>query len=90
MGTENESKIKKFLNQHQQGTVSLAKWLERMGEPDPLELATHFHHGQQRQRAVQFYLQAAERFLKRHDLTGLTRCANGALACGFGGGEALS
>jgi len=31
MGTENESKIKRFLSQHQQGTVSLAKWLERIG-----------------------------------------------------------
>jgi len=31
MGTENESKLKKLLNQHQQGTVSLAKWLEHIG-----------------------------------------------------------
>jgi hypothetical protein len=31
MGTESESKIKKFLSQHQQGTVSLAKWMERIG-----------------------------------------------------------
>ncbi|MFY0569497.1 protein kinase domain-containing protein [Archangium lansingense] len=61
------------------------EWLERMGDPDPLELATHFQIGQQPQRALPFYLQAAERFLKRHDLTGLLKCANGALACGFGG-----
>lgn len=61
------------------------EWLERMGDLDPLELATHFQLGQQPQRALPFYLQAAERFLKRHDLTGLLRCANGALACGFGG-----
>lgn len=31
MGTENESKIKKFLSHHHQGTVALAKWLESMG-----------------------------------------------------------
>jgi hypothetical protein len=31
MGTDNESKIKKFLNQHQQGTITLAKWLESIG-----------------------------------------------------------
>ena len=31
MGTENESKIKRFLGQHQQGTVTLAKWLDRIG-----------------------------------------------------------
>ena len=31
MSTENESKIKKFLSQHRQGTVSLAKWLESIG-----------------------------------------------------------
>lgn len=31
MGTENESKIKKFLNHHKQGTIALAKWLESIG-----------------------------------------------------------
>src|SRR6218665_2095789 len=31
MGTEIESKIKRFLSQHQPGTVSLAKWLESIG-----------------------------------------------------------
>lgn len=31
MGTENESKIKKFLSLHRAGTVSLAKWLEEIG-----------------------------------------------------------
>jgi hypothetical protein len=65
------------------------EWLERMGEPDPLELATHYHLGQQPARAIPFYLQAARRFLERHDLPGLMRCQNGALACGFGG-EALT
>ena len=62
------------------------EWLERMGgEPDPLELATHFHLGQQPARALPFYLQAAKRFLERHDLPGLLRCQHGALACGYGG-----
>ncbi|WPB80390.1 protein kinase [Archangium violaceum] len=62
------------------------EWLERMGgEPEPLELATHFHLGQQPARALPFYLQAAKRFLERHDLPGLLRCQHGALACGYGG-----
>ena len=62
------------------------EWLERMGDPDPLELATHFERGQDKERAMPLYLQALDRCLKRNDLTGLVRCANGALRCGFGGG----
>jgi hypothetical protein len=31
MGTENESKIKMLLSEHRPGTISLAKWLERIG-----------------------------------------------------------
>jgi hypothetical protein len=61
------------------------EWLQRMGEPDPLELATHYHLGQQPALALPFYLQAAKRFLERHDLPGLLRCQHGALACGYGG-----
>jgi hypothetical protein len=31
IGTENESKIKKLLSEHRAGTVSLARWLKRIG-----------------------------------------------------------
>lgn len=31
MNTQNESKLKKMLNQHRQGTVALPKWLEGLG-----------------------------------------------------------
>ncbi|MCY1076268.1 serine/threonine-protein kinase [Archangium lansingense] len=64
------------------------EWLEHVGEPDPLELATHYQLGQQPQRAVHFYTRAAERLLERYDLQGMGRCVESALACG-GDGKAL-
>ncbi|WP_395849602.1 serine/threonine-protein kinase PknK [Cystobacter fuscus] len=60
-------------------------WLERMGEPDALVLATHFQEGQQPERAAPFYARAAERLLERHELQGTMRCVESALACGVSG-----
>ncbi len=60
-------------------------WLERMGEPDALVLATHFQEGQQPERAAPFYARAAERLLERHELQGTLRCVESALACGVSG-----
>ncbi len=66
-----------------------AAWLERMGEPDALVLATHLQWGQQPERAVHFYTRAAERLFERNDLQGTLRCVESALACGVSG-EALA
>jgi hypothetical protein len=64
-------------------------WLEQLGEPDALELATHAQLGQQPERAVHFYTRAAERLFARDDLPGTMRCVEAALACGASG-EALA
>jgi hypothetical protein len=63
-------------------------WLERAGETDPVVLATHHQLGQQPERAVYFYVQAAEQLFERHDQQGTLRCVEAALACGVEG-EAL-
>ncbi len=60
-------------------------WLERMGELDPLELATHYQRGHRPERAVHFYTQAATRLLERYDLQGARRYAEEALGCGIEG-----
>ncbi|WNG18363.1 protein kinase [Cystobacter fuscus] len=62
-------------------------WLERIGEPDALVLATHAQRGQQSERAVHFYTRAAERLFERNDLQGTLRCVEAALACEVGGEE---
>ncbi|WNG30635.1 protein kinase [Cystobacter fuscus] len=62
-------------------------WLEQMGEGDALVLATHHHLGQQPERALFFYTQAAERLFDLYDLPGTMRCVEAALACGAEGGE---
>ncbi|WNG41888.1 protein kinase [Archangium violaceum] len=62
-----------------------ADWLERMGELDPVVLATHYQRGEQLARAAQFYLQAAERLLGHNDLQGAMGCVDSALACGAQG-----
>jgi eukaryotic-like serine/threonine-protein kinase len=63
-------------------------WLERMGEPDPVVLATHYQLGQQLEVAAHFYTQAAEQLFERNALQGAVRCVESALACGVSG-EAL-
>ncbi|ATB32272.1 serine/threonine-protein kinase [Melittangium boletus] len=63
-------------------------WLERMGEPDAEEIATHYQLGQRAERAASFYIQAVERLFERGDRQGTMRCVEAAVACGVSG-EAL-
>jgi tetratricopeptide (TPR) repeat protein len=63
-------------------------WLERMGETDPVVLATHYQFGQQLELAAHFYTRAAEQLFERNALRESTRCVESALACGVSG-EAL-
>ena len=60
-------------------------WLDKMGEPDLLELATHYQLGHQPERAAWFYTQAAKRLSEQYDLYGTIRCVEAALACGVEG-----
>ncbi|PTL79463.1 serine/threonine-protein kinase [Vitiosangium sp. GDMCC 1.1324] len=60
-------------------------WLERVGEPEPLVLATHHWLGERPERATHFYTRAAEQLFERHDLQGTMRCVEGALGCGASG-----
>jgi hypothetical protein len=64
-----------------------AGWLERMGEPDVLVLATHYQLGQEPARAVPFYSRATEQLFERDDLPGCLRCVEAAKACGASGAE---
>ncbi|HYO73971.1 MAG TPA: AAA family ATPase [Archangium sp.] len=57
-----------------------ADWLERMGESDPQVLAEHSRLGQRPERAVHFYTRAAEQLFERHDVQGMKRCLEAALA----------
>ncbi|ATB31853.1 serine/threonine-protein kinase PknK [Melittangium boletus] len=59
-------------------------WLERMGEPDVEEIATHYQLGQQPERAAPLYTRSAEQRFEHNDLQGTLRCVNAALACGVG------
>jgi hypothetical protein len=64
------------------GHQRAAEWLERRGEGDPQVLAHHLRLGPQPQRAIPFYAQAAEQLFVRHDMEGLARCMEAALALG--------
>jgi tetratricopeptide (TPR) repeat protein len=57
-----------------------ADWLERMGESDPQVLAEHSRLGERPERAVHFYTRAAEQLFDRHDVQGMKRCLEAALA----------
>jgi serine/threonine protein kinase/tetratricopeptide (TPR) repeat protein len=65
------------------------QWLEQAGEREPQVLAEHARLGQQPQRAVHFYLQAAEQLFERTDMPSTVRCAETALALGAQGAELL-
>jgi len=58
------------------------QWLEQAGEHDPQVLAEHARLGQQPQRAIRFYLRAAEQFFERNDNPSTSRCVETALALG--------
>jgi hypothetical protein len=63
------------------GHAVAGAWLERAGERDPRVLAEHASLGQQPQRAIHFYIQAAEQLFER-DAQGMERCLQEALRLG--------
>jgi hypothetical protein len=62
-------------------------WLEQVEEPDTLVLAEHYQQGGEAERALPFYVRAAEHLFERGDLEGSLRCVETALACGVQGGR---
>jgi len=63
------------------GHAVAGAWLERAGEREPRVLAEHASLGQQRERALHFYTQAAEQLFER-DAQGMERCLQEALRLG--------
>lgn len=60
-------------------------WLEKMGEIDPAILAEHFEQGGEGERAMHYYLQAAEQALRAGDYAAtLSMAAQGIKAAGHG------
>ncbi|WNG45683.1 protein kinase [Archangium minus] len=70
-----------------EGHLLAGEWLERMGEPDALVLATHYQLGHQPARAIRFYIQAAERLFEQHELQGTMKYVEAAMWCGVEGHE---
>jgi serine/threonine protein kinase len=62
-------------------------WLESAGESDPQVLAAHARLGQQPERAIPFYIRAAEQLFERHDMPSTVRCVEAALALGAQGAD---
>jgi tetratricopeptide (TPR) repeat protein len=63
------------------GHLLAGAWLERAGEPLPVELAEHFERGGEPMRAVSWYRRAAEQALGGNDLDGaIQRAERGARA----------
>ncbi len=62
----------------------MGEWLERSGDGDPRILAEHYRLGQQSERAIHFYVLAAEQHFDRHDMQGMERSMEAALALGPG------
>jgi tetratricopeptide (TPR) repeat protein len=67
------------------GHLRVGAWLEQMGEPDPLVLAEHYQLGRAPERAIPFYVRAAEQLLERYDCQATLHCVEAGLACGAGG-----
>ncbi len=65
------------------------QWLEQAGEREPQVLAEHARLGQQPQRAIHFYTQAAEQHFERSDMPRTNRCVELALALGAREAELL-
>jgi len=55
-------------------------WLERAGEVDLRVLAEHARLGQRPERAIYYSTLAAEQFFERHEMQGMQRCMEAALA----------
>jgi tetratricopeptide (TPR) repeat protein len=69
------------------GHLLAAEWLERAGESEALAIAEHFDRAGQEQRAIVWYLRAAEQALEGcDDAAVLTRGQRG-IACGAEGEE---
>ncbi|WP_224366033.1 serine/threonine-protein kinase [Hyalangium versicolor] len=56
-------------------------WLEHAGEHDPWLLAEHYQLGQEKERAVHFFIRAGERLFEQEDMPGAQRCLEAALEC---------
>ena len=72
-------------SQKPRGHLLAGAWLEQVEEPDTLVLAEHFQQGGEAERALPFYLRAAEHLFERGDLEGSLRCVEAALAGGAQG-----
>ena len=59
-------------------------WLEQAGEKDLQVLAEHARFGRQPERAIHYYTLAAEQLFERHEMQGMQRCVEAALAQGPG------
>jgi len=60
-------------------------WLEQHGEGDALALAEHFERGEERGRAAQYYLRAADRASEADDAGAILLCVERGLGCGAEG-----
>jgi tetratricopeptide (TPR) repeat protein len=60
-------------------------WLEQAGSSDAMALAEHFRRGEEPQRSIRWYQQAAEQALKASDLSAAIERAELGLACGATG-----
>jgi hypothetical protein len=60
-------------------------YLEARGEPDALVLAEHFFQGQEQERAIHYFLEAAEQSHEAHDMAEALKVAERGLGCGAEG-----
>lgn len=65
--------------------LDAAAWLEAVGEEDRIVLARHNEDGGERERAIEYYLRAAEQSLEQCDSAEAVSRAARALACGAAG-----
>jgi len=65
------------------GHLQAGKWLEAVGQPEPVILAEHYKLGGQKEKALHFFTRACKQNCERQrsDLQGAQRCLEAALAC---------
>jgi tetratricopeptide (TPR) repeat protein len=61
------------------------EWLEKHGEQDAMSLGEHCELGRERERAIPWYVRAAEQALEANDFDAAVKRAERAVACGAGG-----
>jgi len=61
------------------------QWLEQHGESDALTLAEHFERGEDRVRAAQYYVRAADHAYSADDADAILLCVERGLGCGAEG-----